>query len=141
MAILAQTKGVRDAIHRGFILGIGWAASREYFMGLTVDQHGFTIGVLYILWKIFDRWHGGGMVAVMTHVTDSLTAIKISIIPILKALVVAFLLIMFMWVPYQRSKEVEIDHARTINDLNASNARKINELNSENAQKINKLQE
>jgi hypothetical protein len=74
---------------------------------LLWDQHAFIFGLLYIFWKIYQQWHGGGMGAVMTHITDSVTAVKGSILPICKALLIAFLLIMFVWVPYSRQKETD----------------------------------
>ena len=84
---------------------------------LLWDQHGFIFGAIYLAWKLYQHWRGGGMGAAMTHVKDLWMGIKDAALPICQALLAAFLLLMFVWVPYQRAKEVEISHAQQIAKL------------------------
>jgi hypothetical protein len=84
---------------------------------LLWDQHGFLLGVIYLVWKIVQQWRGGGMSAAMTHLKDLLRRIVDVALPTCQVLLVAFLLLMFVWVPYKRARDVETSHAEQITKL------------------------
>lgn len=106
---------------------------------LVWDQHGFIFGIAYLAWKILQQYRGGGMSAVMTHVKDLWWSLRGVALPICRALLVVFLLLMFVWVPYQRARDAETSHAEQITKLELEKGKlglekdaKIHRLNAEN---------
>lgn len=106
---------------------------------LLWDQHGVLFGVLFIVWKVFQKFRGGGMSAAMTHLKDLWKGVQESALPIGKVLLVSFLLIMFVWVPYKRAEDVKTSHADQVAKLELEKTRlgaekdaEIRRLNAEN---------
>ena len=72
------------------------------------------------------------MNAVKIHVKDLWWSLRDVTLPICRALLIGFLLVMFVWVPYQRARNVETSHDEQINKLGLETDAEINRLNTEN---------